>query len=219
MDSLSLPTMLCYKSTVYILSEGCFTPPYIYRMRKHTFFIVLLSLVFISGCLPKSTNAPPRLIGEIRWGDTPARVHYMMSHLQNKSRVEFFNAELGLPNAPKFILVKISQTEHILGIYTFRNFKLHTVGFLTFGSFTQIHSDQIPMPSPDDPRTKKIVDSPGVLTFVDRDFYDEFTEKYAELRHKKRLLTFTEQFTFGIVSRSTYIRSRYTYLRERGVLK
>lgn len=228
-DSSVLYVVLCFCQLCYVtLSSlhyirGVKLPsPHTFRgkiMSKKTFFAIAISLVFISGCLPKTTNVPPRRIGEIRWEDTPARISYMMSHLQNKSRVERFNADLGSANRAQSILVKISQKEHVLGVYTFRNFKLQTVGYITFGSFTKIHSSQIPMPNPDDPRTKKIIDSPGVLTFVDRDFYDEFTAKYQQLRHKKRLLTFTEQFTFGIVSRSTYIHSRYTYLRERGVLK
>ncbi|MDE0635974.1 MAG: hypothetical protein OXI43_09030 [Candidatus Poribacteria bacterium] len=175
---------------------------------KYLFTVfVFLSLVFMNGCLPKSTNPLTRSANIIFWGDSPYRIAFMMHRLGK-------TVDPGGSNANLTYRVKVSDIVDVLCIYTFKKNKLRTAGYILLGSSQKsghtLSNAKIPLPRPSDKRTLRLRDSDGVLTFVDRQFYDELNAKFDTIRHKNTELTFCEQFIFGHIS-------KYTFLRELGI--
>lgn len=180
---------------------------------KHIFVafcLLSLSMVLISCFSTINVPIQNNHSNELRWGDTPHRLAFMMSKVLGKAVAP------GRSDVNLIYRVKVSETVDALCIYTFKKNKLRTAGYMLLRSSSKsleytLFGDKIPMPDPNDPRTLILRNSDNILTLVDRQFYDEHNAKYKQLQHRNTGLTFYEQFIFGHISENTFLSA---YLRR-----
>lgn len=160
-------------------------------MFKKTFFVVLACL-YISGCLPKSMITPSRTATTINWGDSPHRISYVMLQLGIAPIMDITRGDLTYK-------VKVSETTDILCVYTFKNHRLRTAGYILLGSLKysgySLSDTKVPMPAASE-RTVMFRNAGGIFTFVDKQFQEELNAIDSK-RLKERELSPWEKVLLG----------------------